>query len=214
VVVVDPGVGSARKPIAVEAGDYRFVAPDNGVLTYALGKSDDIHVVELTNRSYRLPEMSNTFHGRDLFAPAAAHLISGVALDRLGERQDKLFRLPMPQLTVSTASLGGEVMHIDHFGNVITSIGPFRWVASDQLLLVPVSGKKDCALTISAPDTVIEIRGVTLPAVHRAYHETKQGELLALVGSSGYLEVAVNQGNAAARLDVTAGDQVRALIIS
>ncbi|NJL58241.1 SAM-dependent chlorinase/fluorinase, partial [bacterium] len=134
-VVIDPGVGTARQPIAVQAGGYRFVAPDNGVLSYALATFDTLQVAALNNPDYRLPNVSQTFHGRDIFAPAAAHLAAGVPLALMGDALPDITRLPRPQLTVEGGHITGEVVHIDRFGNVITSIQRLTWQGNDRLTL-------------------------------------------------------------------------------
>lgn len=202
-VVVDPGVGSTRKPIVVQTNGYTFVAPDNGVLSYALAQFSQYTVVELSNPAYHLPEVSNTFHGRDIFAPAAAHLAVGVRLDAFGPAHDKIVQLPPLELTIADRLVRGEVVHIDHFGNITTSIGHLRWNAPERLIL---SGVAD--MPVLAPSAVVTLNGHRVPGIRLSYSEALRGDVLALVGSSGYLEIAVNQGSAAERLDVSIGDRV------
>jgi len=120
--VVDPGVGSARRGIAAEAGDYRFVAPDNGVLTVVLDETPAKKVVELTERRYARPTVSRTFEGRDRFAPAAAWLAKGIDLGALGRPAGSVHRLEIPRPEIAAASLDGEVLRVDRFGNLITNI--------------------------------------------------------------------------------------------
>ncbi len=206
-VVVDPGVGTDRKPVAVHAGKYTFVAPDNGVLSYVLYELRDAFAVELNNSSYQLAGVSSTFHGRDIFAPAAAHLGKGVALRALGTPLLNPVTLPEPELIISGKRVTGEVMHIDHFGNIITNIGSLRWNAPERLTLSQRFGEFT-TLPIPAPSVTIELADTTLTGVRRAFGEAERGELLALVDSNGFLEIAVNQGSAVARLDVTIGDRV------
>ncbi|HEM60742.1 MAG TPA: hypothetical protein ENO24_00465, partial [Chloroflexi bacterium] len=126
VVVVDPGVGTERRAIAAGSDRATFVAPDNGVLTYVLehlrAKREAVQAVHLTNRTYWLPEVSDVFHGRDLFAPVAAHLSLGLSLDHLGPAIDDLVTLPPPYLERRPESLVGQVTHVDHFGNVLTNL--------------------------------------------------------------------------------------------
>ena len=121
-VVVDPGVGSSRRGIAAEAGDYRFVAPDNGVLTLVLDEAPPRKVVELTERRYARPTVSRTFEGRDRFAPAAAWLAKGVELTAFGRPAGTVMRLDIPQPLISDDELSGEVLRVDRFGNLITNI--------------------------------------------------------------------------------------------
>src|SRR5689334_23144861 len=122
VVVVDPGVGSARRGLAAEIGDYRFVAPDNGVLTMVLRESPAKKIVELTERRYARPTMSRTFEGRDRFAPAAAWLAKGVQLPALGRQITDYHHLDLPRLRQEDGALRGVVVRIDRFGNVVTNL--------------------------------------------------------------------------------------------
>jgi S-adenosylmethionine hydrolase len=200
-VVVDPGVGGARRAIAVRAGEHAFIAPDNGILSYALGDFEGYIAHELTNPAYQLPVVSDTFHGRDIFAPAAAHLAAGVPLESLGASVSPITQLPMPQLQVEGQQISGQVIHIDHFGNIITNIGQLRWGQGDQLTFVPASG--DSSLTIDANNAAIRVNGQSISSIRRSYSQTNPGDLLALVDSGGFLEVALNQGNAAAHLNIT-----------
>ncbi len=208
-VVVDPGVGSIRRPLAVQAGGYRFIIPDNGILTYVLAELDDVKIVELANSAYQLPVVSNTFHGRDIFAPAAAHLAAGVPIDELGPESDTLLQLSMPQLNVTGQNLVGEVLSIDQFGNIETSIGNMRWDTEAQLTLTPRFGDLAEPVAMVAKQVSVNIRGIHLESLLPSYSAVAPGDLLALVSSGGYLEIAVNQGNAAAQLDVQVGDQVK-----
>lgn len=206
-VVVDPGVGTDRKPIAIHAGKYKFVAPDNGVLSYVLYELRDAFAVELSNPTYQLTGVSSTFHGRDIFAPAAAHLGKGVALRALGTPLLNPIALPEPQLGINGKRITGEVMHIDHFGNIVTSIGSLRWVAPERLTLNPRFGEF-ATQPIPAATATVELGGVTLTGIRHAFGEAERGELITIVESNGFLEIAVNQGSAVARLDVTIGDRV------
>jgi len=208
VTVIDPGVGSTRKPIAVKAGDYCFIAPDNGVLSYVLASFDQFQVVEITNPNYRMPEVSSTFHGRDVFAPAAAHLAAGVDLADFGERVVKLFQLPQPALDIVGKEVRGEIIHIDHFGNLMTSIGQLRWVEEETLRLEPRFSVWHEPVSIPSLAAQVLVHGQTLYAIRHAFHESQRGDLMVQVDSNGYLEIAVNLGNAAKRLDAMIGDEV------
>lgn len=209
-VIVDPGVGSARRPIAVKAGGYTFVAPDNGVLSYALSELGEYQAVQLDNPSYRRSKVSATFHGRDVFAPASAYLAKGdVSLSMLGARVLDLADLPLPTVQYHEGRIVGEVTHIDRFGNIITSIGELRWMDETHLVL-NAEGLK--TLGIRAESSVIKIGDETIYGIVRAYHEIERGGLLAQADSNGYLEVAVNQGDAARRLEVSIGDSVEVLL--
>ena len=206
-VVVDPGVGSTRIPIAVHAGDYHFVAPDNGVLSYVLHETGSMQAVHLDNPTYHLSGVSNTFHGRDVFAPAAAHLAASVRLEDLGSSLNQLVTIPEPSLRVEGKRILGEVLHIDHFGNVVTSIGLLRWVAPQRLTLSPRFGGTP-SLPIPANNVIITTGKQTVRGIEHTYGEVARGDALAIVGSSGYLELSVNQGSFAARVDLHIGDPV------
>src|SRR5437588_9160692 len=135
-VVVDPGVGSARRGIAAESGDYTFVAPDNGVLTAVLDEHAPRKIVELSERRYARPTVSRTFEGRDRFAPAAAWLAKGVELSALGRPAGAVHRLEVPRPTATADALTGEVLRVDRFGNLITNIDrkTFQKLAHDASL--------------------------------------------------------------------------------
>jgi hypothetical protein len=182
--VVDPGVGGSRRGLVVESGNQRFVGPDNGVFTPALGPAG-WRAFELTAPEYRRPEVSRTFHGRDLFAPAAGFLALGVAPERFGPPVTDPLRLPWPAALAVGDGWRGEVVHVDRFGNLITSL------RADE---VPAGA-------------VVEIAGRALPLV-ATYAEAEMGAAAALIGSAGRLEVAVRQGSAATALGVGRGEPV------
>jgi hypothetical protein len=209
-VVVDPGVGSIRKPLAALAGDYYFIGPDNGVLSYAVAEHLDAQIVELSNPAYWLSAVSGTFHGRDIFAPTAAHLAAGVPLAELGQPFENFYRILPPYLEVAGSVITGEILHIDRFGNAVTSIGELRRAATDGLYLIPpfTEGERRYPVQTFAPAVTIQVKGFSLAGIRHTYSEVAPGEPLALIGSSGYLEIAVNQGSAASRLNLTTGDSV------
>jgi len=213
-VVVDPGVGSERRLLAVELGDYMFVAPDNGVLMYVSrelrGESGDW--VELNMPKYHLGMKSNTFHGRDIFAPVAAYLASGIRIKEIGSEPNdqSIAAISYPRLHFRTENdLLAEVVHIDHFGNLITSIGLFHWNTVDELTFEPrFWGNYDGVLSIAAADVEVTVNEHLITPLRRTYGRARRGEILALIDSNGYLEIAVNQGSAAALLNVKVGDPV------
>ena len=209
-VVIDPGVGSTRLPIAVKTDKYQFIAPDNGVLSYALSSiKGDYQVVALENLEYQLPQVSNTFHGRDIFSPASAYLARGdIAITSFGKTQDKMFTLPTPQMSFSNNRLVGEVMHIDHFGNIITNIGRFHWLNEARLELDALWNSKIPSMTMDAQQSNITIHSNTFHGISRAYHEVLLGEILVQIDSNGFLEIGANQDDAAGRLDAQIGDKV------
>lgn len=209
-VVVDPGVGSIRRPLAARAGEYTFIGPDNGVLTYALAEYEDVRAVELSNPEYRLDMPSHTFHGRDIFAPAAAHLANGVPLEDFGPPVDDYYRLPPLLLDINGSTISGEVIHIDHFGNLVTSIGEIRRSSSGSLYLIApfsLSGKRQPVLTLPA-SVSISLGKLKLARIHKTYSEVPPGAALALVGSSGFLEISINGGSAAQAFSVSIGDPI------
>ena len=190
-VVVDPGVGSARRAMAAEAGGYRFVAPDNGVLTAVFEDVSPTRVVELAEPRYARPDVSRTFEGRDRFAPAAAWLASGVELTALGPALASWHRLAVPHPAATDTAIAGEVLRIDRFGNLITNI-------------------ERRGFDLVAADASIEIRagGQPIAKVVGAYADAGAGELCALFSSSGHLEISVNGGSAAERLGLGRGAPV------
>ncbi len=193
-VVVDPGVGSDRRAIVCQTDRASFVCPDNGTLTYLLqeienGDEQPTRVVEIENKDYFLPAVSNTFHGRDIFAPVAAHLSLAVPLGAIGPPVQNLVRLPIPMFYVSDHKLTGQIIKIDGFGNAITNI-------------------PEDALPTSMSTYEIQIGQTCLTRINRAYAESEVGELLAIIGSFGMLEIAVNGGSAVERLGLKRGDSV------
>ncbi len=190
-VVVDPGVGSSRRGIAAESGDYRFVAPDNGVLTAVLRESAPKRVVELTERKYARATVSRTFEGRDRFAPAAGWIAKGVALTSFGRAITDYQLLTIPEAVVTEAEIAGEVLRVDRFGNLITNIG--------RLLVDRMASEG--RLTVRAGDREV-------PRIVATYAEAAPGELCALFGSTDHLEVAVNAGSATDTLGVGRGAPV------
>lgn len=209
VVVVDPGVGSSRRAVAVQAGGYTFVAPDNGVLSYALAAFSEWQAYELTNPVYQLAKVSTSFHGRDIFAPAAAHIVVGTALPELGAEAHDLVTLKTPRLDVQTETVVGEVLHVDTYGNVVTSIGALNWDGSDMLELRPRFMDGSRTLSFKAGTASVVRGNAMIRGIHRSFSDVPRGALLAMVGSSGQLELAVNHGNAAEQLQLMLGDEIR-----
>ncbi|MCU1383531.1 MAG: hypothetical protein JWL71_2228 [Acidobacteria bacterium] len=189
-VVVDPGVGSARRGLAADAGDYAFVAPDNGVLTAALDGQAPRRVVELTEPQYARRTVSRTFEGRDRFAPAAAWLATGIDLAALGRAAGAIERLDIPQPVVGPDRIDGEVARVDRFGNLITNIDRRTF---DTLAGGPVD---------------IRIGGHGVSRVVSTYADASPREICALFGSSGHLEVAANGASAADTLHLRRGAAV------
>lgn len=207
-VVVDPGVGSARRPIAARTPCGSFVGPDNGVFSYVMAEQPVGAVVELANPRYRRAQISQTFHGRDIFAPAAAHLAADIPIHQLGPPVSDPVTLPLPRLRVSPGVVNGEVLHIDHFGNVITSIGRLVWKA--EMLMLEPAFRRTVAPQASfrADEASIIAAGREIQGLHRTYAEVEPGGTLALVGSVGHLEIAMREGSGATALGLQVGDPV------
>ena len=202
--VVDPGVGTSRRAIALELDGLRCVGPDNGIFTYLLATRRLTALVELTPPP---PGTSSTFHGRDLFAPAAARLCSGFPLERLGARAVDPVLLALPTLSVDRARIGGEIIAIDRFGNAVTSIGVIR-AAPDGIALTPwLPTCAEALLSGSAFQARLSSgAGVRLA---RTFGDVPKGGALAYVGSDGLMEIAVNGGSAADVLRLAVGDPVQ-----
>ena len=189
-VVVDPGVGTSRRPIAIAAGGQHFVGPDNGVFSYLLEREQDAHVVEVTADRLFLAPLSGTFHGRDLFAPVAAALAGGAALEALGRPLTDPVRLPpLSPEQAEDGALSGRILAIDRFGNCITSI--------------PAS-----AIPPEAERVDLEVAGLRIGGIHGTFAAGSGVDPFVIRGSSGFLEIVVNGGAAAERLGVRVGDPV------
>ena len=194
VIVVDPGVGSTRRPLLAEAGGQYFVAPDNGVLSMVLAR-ETAQVRHITNERYFLKPVSRTFHGRDVFSPVAAHLAVGVAPAQFGRRVTDPLRLTFfaPAHT-GKHTWTGSILKIDRFGNLITN---FHVDDFSQVRVRPF-------------EMIVGLKTVSRLAL--TFTDCAPGELFAVVGSSGYLEVASNQGSAAKALGCGAGSPVELTI--
>ena len=186
--VVDPGVGSARRGIAAEIGDYRFVSPGNGLLTAVVREAAPRKIVELTERRYARPTVSRTFEGRDRFAPAAAWLAKGIQMPALGRNLPELHKLDIPQPSVSDDEIRGAVLRIDRFGNLITNI--------DRRAFEKFA--RDAAVQIGAG-------GTTVGRLVATYADIQSGEVCALFGSTDHLEFSANARSAADALGLTRG---------
>jgi S-adenosyl-L-methionine hydrolase (adenosine-forming) len=192
VAVVDPGVGSARRGIAAEAGDYRFVAPDNGLLTGVFRETPPKRVVELTERRYARPTVSRTFEGRDRFAPAAAWLAKGIQLSALGRTITNYHQLDIPQATVGDTELHGVVLLSDRFGNLVTNIDRRTFEAFTR-----------------GQGVSLGVAGHAIAGVVATYADIRNGEVCALFGSTDHLEFALNGGSAATALSAGRGAAVQ-----
>ena len=190
IAVVDPGVGSRRRGVAIQCANFFLVGPDNGLFSGVLSRESAIACVELINPQYwRIPQPSSTFHGRDIFAAVGAHLATGVALEELGEAIDlaSLVQLQIPNYAVTATGIAGYVQYCDRFGNLITNI-PEHCIKSNNWS-VKVDRISD---TITIPNC-------------KTYSDSKPGDLIAIIGSEGWLEIAVNGGSAQSVLKLEFG---------
>ncbi|HEU4344364.1 MAG TPA: SAM-dependent chlorinase/fluorinase [Candidatus Binatia bacterium] len=194
VAVVDPGVGSARRPILIESGGSYFVGPDNGVLSLAVESDKSARVFHLSNPAYHLRPTSATFHGRDIFAPAAAHLALRVSPEALGESLDGFAKIPWPRVAASELGIEGEILYIDGFGNLFTNI------RESELVALPNK------------NLIVRVGALVIDGIARNYSERKPGDYLALINSWGLLEIAINQGNAQQASRAKRGDKVKILL--
>jgi len=192
VAVVDPAVGTKRRPLCIQTRHGYFIGPDNGVLVLAAKALEIEHVYELTNSTFMMPNVSNTFHGRDIFSPAAAHLANGKLPSDLGRETRKITTPEFAKVVRRKAGLVGEVIHVDDFGNIITNIG--------EKELAPMRTIK--AVKVKVKNTWFTMRFC------RAYGEVEAQEPLALIGSHNFLELSINQGNASRVFKVKNGDKV------
>lgn len=205
-VVVDPGVGTSRRPIAARTAWGTLVGPDNGVFSYVWAAAPPRAVVELVNPRYRRSDVCATFHGRDIFSPAVAYLARGIPLEDFGPPVPDPVTLPLPLLEVEGQMLRGEVLYVDHFGNVITSIGRLVW-EGDLLHLDPAFGAAP-TLTLHSRRCEVFAAGRSLGAIRHTYGEVAPGEPLALVGSEGLLELAISHGHGGRALGLSIGAPV------
>jgi S-adenosylmethionine hydrolase len=191
-VVVDPGVGTTRRGLAAEAGDWKFVAPDNGVLSAVFGEVPPKRVVELTERRFARPTVSRTFEGRDRFAPAAAWLAKGtIQLAAFGRTVTDYRLIDLPRATLEDGVLRGSVVRVDRFGNVVTSLD-----------------RPSCERLADGRGVQLTVGGRSIPRLVSTYSDIAPGEIGALFGSTDHLECAAHAASAADALGVGVGDPV------
>ncbi|MBI2229894.1 MAG: SAM-dependent chlorinase/fluorinase [Deltaproteobacteria bacterium] len=194
VVVIDPGVGSARRPLLIEGNGNYFVGPDNGVLSLALEGQQPQRIIHLSNSTYHLQPASATFHGRDIFAPVAAHLSLGIHAAAFGDPVESFFRLTLPAPLRAARCIKGEIIYIDGFGNLFTNIS-----------------QRD--LTEAAADRLaISLRDGVIRGLAASYAAAAEGELVALVNSWGLLEIALYKGSARWRTGAEIGDKIEVIL--
>lgn len=193
-VVVDPGVGTARRPIIVSSERHHFVAPDNGVLSLIYGREERLHVRHVTADHYFLQPLSNTFHGRDVFSPVAAYLAKGVDSEKFGDEITDFVRFNAPKpKPVDSRTIKGVVLKVDRFGNLITNITPE---------IVPALFESQ------TPSFTLTVGKREINQMKSTYAEGAPGEVFAILGSMGYIEIAANRGAAAQLIGVGKGTDV------
>lgn len=190
VAVVDPGVGSEREPIVIESERSLFVGPDNGIFTLALKGQEIKRIVKLSNDAYHLKPTSTTFHGRDIFAPVAAHLSLGVPVQKLGNPVKDYYRLDWPQIIKAEGAIQGEIVYIDGFGNIITNI------------------YEDDLKTIPSEQVVVSLGDVTIHGLAAHYSQRGQKGFIALINSWGLLEVSLFKRNAQHSCGAKIGEKI------
>lgn len=191
VAVVDPGVGSNRRAILVETKDCFFIAPDNGLLSFVFNETENLRVIEITNENFFVHPLSKTFHGRDVFAPVAAHLSNGIAPEKFGVRINNFIKLPeIKPHKISENEIEAQILHLDHFGNVITNLT-----------------KNDLPF-----DFQIEINGQKIKMNFDFYAQAERDEIFTIFGSAGFLEIVAFQNSAQKLLNVRKDDKIKAFI--
>jgi S-adenosyl-L-methionine hydrolase (adenosine-forming) len=195
VAVVDPGVGTARRPLLIEFEGSYFIGPDNGLLSLALENKKPNHIVQLSNPAYHLQPTSATFHGRDIFAPVAAYLSRGVSATVFGDHLEAFEQLTLPQVSRSGNEIRGEIIYADNFGNLFTNI-------------------QEHDLKELAGAQCIVLGALRIPGPAFSYAAAKVGDFVAVVNSWGLLEIAVNGGNAQQRSGAKIGGRVKVVAIN
>jgi S-adenosylmethionine hydrolase len=192
VAVIDPSVGTKRCPILMQTSKSYFIGPDNGVLVLAAKNQGIEHVYEISNRKLMLPRISGTFHGRDVFAPAAAHLANGISPATFGPEIHNIVMPEFAKIRRGKNTLVGQILHIDDFGNIITNFGE---IELNQL-------KTKSVVNLGLKDVKLRLK------LCKAYSDVESQEPLAVMGSHNFLEISINQGNAAKTFKIRNGDKI------
>jgi len=195
--VVDPGVGTDRKGLIITTKSQILIGPDNGVLIPAAKRLGDITIYEIRNEEYMLKNVSNTFHGRDVFAPIAAHIVNGVSFEKIGEKTEKYVDLDFGEASITKKDITGKIVYFDRFGNIITNIDGTKVkniLDYNKKLKIFINNKQKEAVFV------------------KSYGFAKKGQLLVTIGSSNYLEISINQDNAAKKLGVKPDDKIKITI--
>jgi len=193
VAVIDPGVGTKREAILIQTRNGYFIGPDNGVLALAAKGQGIEHIYRIKNPKFMLPKISYTFHGRDIFAPAAAYLANGTLPSEFGPEIPEIVTPKFAKITKTKTMLTGEVIHIDGFGNIITNLR-----------------EEDCEIMGMKKTADLKLKDTRLKLkLCKAYSEVKARQPLVIIGSHNFLEISINQGNAAEKFQTRVGDKVR-----
>ena len=189
--VVDPGVGTQRKPIIMKTKDYTFVGPDNGILSFVVAQNTRTKFYQIINERYFLMPISNTFHGRDIFAPVAAYISRGLPLRTFGPQLKSITKinLPSPTINKQRKEIIGEIIYSDRFGNLVTNI-------------------EEKHLERVGRVTTVRIKGRMIRGLNQNYSQTPAGKLLAITNSTKHLEISLNQGSAKQYLKAKKGERV------
>jgi S-adenosyl-L-methionine hydrolase (adenosine-forming) len=196
VVVVDPGVGGTRRPLLIEVAGNYFIGPDNGVLSLALDGAEPEQIIQLTNAKYQLKGPGATFHGRDIFAPVAAHLSLGVPPASFGEPLSSFVKLRIPKVVREQKQLVGEILYIDGYGNLFTNISEHD-----------LTGLSDNGFAVA-------IGSVTIRGLASSYDSVEVNDLAALINSWGVLEIAAYRGSARQKCGAKVGDRITVISVS
>jgi S-adenosylmethionine hydrolase len=192
VAVVDPSVGTKRRGLLVQTRNGFYIGPDSGVLALSANRQGTEHIYEITNPKFMMPKISSTFHGRDVFAPAAAHLASGIKPTEFGKELDKMISPNFARTIKRKDRLAGEVLYIDSFGNIMTNI------AKEDIESIDIG--ENVSIKLGNFKTKLKLC--------KTYVEARKNRPLALIGSHSFLEISVNQGNASRTFKIRNGDRV------
>lgn len=207
--VIDPGVGTPRRGIVIVNDHHRYVGPDNGLFTFVL--EDSSQFWELRDNKYQLPNPGATFHGRDIFAPAAAHLVRGVKGSEFGPAVSDVVRLSDPRFLYEKNSIQGEVLFADHFGNLLTSLGQFSFIAGSEYRLDPwiqSASSSFSEIKVSMERAQLELPDGRLLFWVSTFADIQPDDCAVLVGSSGLMEIAANRSRAVEILGLSEGDLI------